>query len=129
MRSSCDQAASSPIPDATRAVAETDKVGLVPGNHLKYDGTLRLVKVAVVHPDRPLLWRKGMIELDRAPLDEAVEEVNRYTATPISIEDPRLAAIRVSSDFKVGDTEAFLYALKERFEVTIDRRPAHISLR
>lgn len=65
----------------------------------------------------------------RTPLEEAVEEVNRYAATPIAIEDPRLAAIRVSGGFKVGDTEAFLYALKKRFDVTIDRRPDRISLR
>lgn len=118
------------IPDATRAPAtETDKVELVPGNRLHYDNAKRLVKVAVVDPERALLWRKGMIELDHTPLQEAVEEVNRYTQTPIAIEDPRLAAVRVSGGFKIGDTEAFLYALKERFDVTVDRRRDRISLR
>jgi transmembrane sensor len=117
------------IPDASRAVAESDKVELIPGNRLNYDNTQRLVKVAVVDPDRTLLWRKGMIELDRTPLEEAVEEVNRYSVIPIAIEDARLAAIRVSGGFRVGDTEAFLYALKERFDVSIDRRAERISLR
>ncbi len=118
------------IPDTTRAAAaESDKVELVPGNRLNYDNTKRLVKVAVVDPERTLLWRKGMIELDSTPLEDAVEEVNRYAVTPIAIEDPRLAGIRVSGGFKVGDTEAFLFALKDRFDVSIERGPGGISLR
>ena len=87
------------------------------------------MKVAVVDPERTVLWRKGMIELDSTPLEDAVEEVNRYAATPIAIEDPRLAGIRVGGGFKVGDTEGFLFALKDCFDVSIDRRADRISLR
>lgn len=118
------------VPDASRtATTEADKVELVRGNRLSYDNGKRILKVAVIDPERSLSWRKGVIELDRTPLDEAVEEVNRYAAIPIVIQDQRLATIKVSGGMKVGDTEAFLYAISDRFEVTVDRRADRIILR
>ena len=118
------------IPDvAAAARTQAHKVELVPGHRLRYDNALRVVKVAVVDPERTLLWRKGLIELDSTPLQEAVEEVNRYSRVPIAIEDPHLAGVRVSGGFKVGDTEAFLFFLKERLKVQVERRPDLITLR
>jgi len=117
------------VPDATRTVANADKVELLRGNRLDYDNSQRLVKVAAIDAERALLWRTGVIELDNEPLGEAVEEMNRYSSVPIVIEDPNLRNVRISGGFKTGDSEAFLYALKARFDVTVDRHSDRISLR
>jgi transmembrane sensor len=58
-------------------------------------------------------WQTRHLEFSDTPLADAVEEFNRYTVTRIVIGTPALAAVRISGVFRIGDTDGFLYSLRE----------------
>ena len=47
------------------------------------------------------------IVLDHTPLADAVAEMNRYDQTTLVIEDPQVAALRVSGIYHTGNSETF----------------------
>lgn len=118
------------VPEARKALGEAgERVELNRGNRLRYDGSQKLVRVAVVDPDRVLVWRAGMIEFEETTLDQAVAELNRYSTKPLSIGDDSLREVRFSGGFRVGDVQAVLFALKERFGIRVDDNRNSLVLR
>jgi transmembrane sensor len=118
------------VPEARQSSREAaERVELTHGNRLRYDGGQKLVRVAAVDPERALLWRGGMIEFDETTLEQAVAELNRYSVKPLVIEDDRLRAIRFSGGFRVGDVNAVLFALRERFQVSVEDTGNQLILR
>lgn len=68
-------------------------------------------------------WKDGMVLFDNTPLDEAIAELNRYSAAQIKIDDPRLNAIRVSGSFPAGGSTAFTEAVEEIYPIKSVRAP------
>jgi transmembrane sensor len=62
-------------------------------------------------------WRTRRLEFTDTPLTEAVEEFNRYSAVRVVIGTPDLAAVRVSGVFRIGDSDGFLYSLREALQL------------
>jgi transmembrane sensor len=50
--------------------------------------------------DELLSWREGYLRFHETALADAVAEMNRYNTRKIVIEDPELAAIRISGSFR-----------------------------
>jgi transmembrane sensor len=73
-------------------------------------------------------WQRGQIVLSDRPLDEAIEEVNRYLATPVIL-DPAVANVKVSGVFNVGDLDNFVDALTSYFPIQATREQGHILLK
>ena len=78
----------------------------------------RVTLVAARPPaiDRPPVakvtaWREGLIALDRTRLEDAVAEMNRYSAVKLVVEQPERADIEVSGLFHAGDSREFARAL------------------
>jgi transmembrane sensor len=118
------------IPDSVRTLGpEPPKVELTPGKRLSYDNARNLVRIATVDADRSLTWRTGSLDFDAVTLDEALAEVNRYAAKPLVVVDDRLRDLRVSGRFRVGDTDAVLFALRERFGIEAAETGDRIALR
>lgn len=66
-------------------------------------------------------WTQGsLIAIDR-PLGELLAELSRYRSGWLRC-DPRIAGIRVSGAFPLGDTDLALAALESGFPVTVVRR-------
>jgi transmembrane sensor len=57
--------------------------------------------------DAVTAWRRSEIVLDHTPLADAVAEMNRYDQTTLVIEDPQVAALRVSGIYHTGNSETF----------------------
>lgn len=74
------------------------------------------VSVSRVDLDTVNAWQNGKIVFDDQPLDEAIEQLNRYLDKRISVA-PAVAKIRVSGVFNIGDLPAFLGALTTYFPV------------
>jgi transmembrane sensor len=106
----------------------SERVELTRGSSLEFDPMKNLVKVATVDADRSLIWRTGMIEFDHTSLENAVAEINRYASKPLSIEDDRLRTIQLSGGFRIGDIDAVLYALKERFNIEAVQQQDKVAL-
>lgn len=66
-------------------------------------------------------WRDGQIVFRDISLDEAVKDHNRYATQKIILGDNSLAAERISGTFKVGDSDALLFALENLLNVELRR--------
>src|SRR6185295_20034933 len=62
-------------------------------------------------------WRTRRLEFSNTRLAEAIEEFNRYSSTEVVIGSHGLAERRVSGVFRIGDTEGFLYSLREALNI------------
>ena len=64
-----------------------------------------------------LTWRHGYLTFHDASLADAVAEFNRYNAHKIVIQDPAVAAIRISGSFRALNYEAFVRVLGAGFAI------------
>jgi transmembrane sensor len=62
-------------------------------------------------------WRARRLEFSDTPLPEALEEFNRYSTAHVVIGADDLNTVRVSGVFRIGDTEGFLFSLREALGV------------
>ena len=62
-------------------------------------------------------WTSGQLVFHATPLATAVSEVNRYSRTKVVLDDPALAAAAVNGKFDTGDTQAFVAAVCDLFEL------------
>jgi len=61
-------------------------------------------------------WRARQLEFSDTPLPDALAEFNRYSTAHVVIGTPELQSVRVSGVFSIGDTEAFLFSLRETLD-------------
>lgn len=91
---------------------------LKPNDVLQSSGS----QVSVSHvPDLRSMtsWTNGVMLFANTPLSEAIEELNRYSAKPIVLANPRLGAIKVSGTFRAGQSRQFLEAMELAFPVRV----------
>jgi len=65
-------------------------------------------EVAPANIQRTIAWTNGQLMFDNESLSAVVERVNRYSATPIVIDDPKVASLRISGVFNTGDINGFV---------------------
>jgi len=68
-----------------------------------------------------LAWRAGQLIFRGETLQEAVDELSRYTSVVFEIADPQLKGIRVAALVQPGDVDGFLRALEANFELRTRR--------
>jgi transmembrane sensor len=73
-------------------------------------------------------WRRGEVILDNTRLQEAVEEMNRYSAVKLVVDDSRSAEIRVSGIFRAGDSARFARAVGETYHLDVDQQQRRIVI-
>jgi transmembrane sensor len=69
--------------------------------------------VAPRNGDEASAWRETSITFEDRPLSEVVAELNRHSAAKLVIEDPKVAALRVTGRFRTGDPQRFLRTLAQ----------------
>jgi transmembrane sensor len=75
-----------------------------------------------------LSWREGYLRFHETALAAAVAEMNRYNTRKIVIEDPTLAAVRISGTFRPTQYEAFVRVLQDGFSVQARNEGERITL-
>lgn len=83
---------------------------------------LKQVAVSDSQVSRRLAWREGLLMFDGETLGQAATEVNRYTQTPVVIDDPRLANKAFVGVFQVGDVRAFARAAATAFDAEMAQK-------
>jgi transmembrane sensor len=73
-------------------------------------------------------WRSRRLEFNDTALQDAVEEFNRYSTTPIKLGTPELQSVRVSGIFRTGDATGFLYSLQQALGVQTHQSANEIIL-
>ena len=91
----------------------------------------RLVVKSLEEPQlaHRLAWQQNRIVFENTPLGEAIEQVNRYSATPLILTDPALLDMRVTGSFSTLDMQVFVRSLELGFGLKIkqDARGYEIS--
>jgi transmembrane sensor len=73
-------------------------------------------------------WQQGFIEFDDQPLGNAVEIMNRYSAEKIVIDSPAVASLRVSGQFRAGESLRFAKTLAEMHRLDVVQQGNQIRL-
>lgn len=88
-------------------------------------------QISEVDIARQLRWRTGFVEFDDVTLAEAIREMNRYSSHVAALRDDRVAALRVSGVFRIGQLDRFLDVASELLPIQVARplgAPIVISL-
>ncbi|MGH8185609.1 MAG: FecR family protein, partial [Steroidobacteraceae bacterium] len=83
------------------------------------DEPLRVAALSEGEVARKLSWQDGKLIFQGEELARAVAEVNRYSSTPVVIDDPELGAKSFVGVFRIGDSRAFAHAAAAAFNTRI----------
>jgi transmembrane sensor len=109
------------ITAAPGGLANQPMVQLRPGEAFVASGA-KPGKVRTTDLEHDLAWRQGFAVFENRPLAEVIETLNRSTRAQIFIRDPKVAALRVTGQFRTGDIERFGRALALVLPVRISAR-------
>lgn len=106
---------------------QTGATVMIPGQRITFN------ERAAPQVDAPLLekvtaWRRGEVVLDRTRLEDAVSEMNRYSAVKLRIEDRHIEDILVSGIFRAGDSARFARAVGETYHLSVEEEPQGILI-
>lgn len=102
-------------------------VELKPGEEFVATGSSTKID-EVGQGDADANWRHGLIDLDDIKLADAAAQINRYSSAQIVIRDPRIADLRVTGQFRLGDAERFARTIAELHSVRVQRRGSTIEM-
>lgn len=111
-----------PGPDPRRLIYEHDQIvaaGPVP---------LTPTNIGQDEVARQLAWRDGLLVFDGEALSEAAAQVNRYSATPVLIDDPALGREKFVGVFRLGDSRAFARAAAATFNARVSEESGGLHL-
>lgn len=69
-------------------------------------------------------WRAGVLVFNDTRLDDAVAEINRYTAQPVLLGDAAIGGLRVSGVFKSSDPQRFAQIISATFALEVEQTPS-----
>jgi transmembrane sensor len=87
------------------------------GTHIDAQGVV--AAAYAVNPAELTAWRGGKLVFNNASLSEVVEEVSRYRDKPLTVANPTVASLRLTSVFKSDNTDALLKALPNILPVAV----------
>lgn len=79
------------------------------------------VKLEEFEIEANLSWRQGNIIFNGHTLEDAIEEIGRYTSTRFEFVDEDLKQVRVAGSFRAGDISGLLNSLDETFNISSKR--------
>jgi len=80
-------------------------------------GAIHIEKMAPEKIVTNLSWQDGNIVFEGETLEEAIDEISRYTTVEFEIIDDRIRGVRVAGVFKSGDINGLLMTLYENFDI------------
>jgi transmembrane sensor len=118
----------SPFEQAIEPYQPSQRQMLSPGQRLTFLGgrTARLDEPRI---DAVTAWRRGEVMLDETMLADAVAEMNRYDVRMLVIDDPAVAALRISGIYHAGDSSGFAQTIAELYGLQVIPQEGRIHLR
>lgn len=114
--------------EAGRPIALTQSSPLVAAGEAAYidDDTDDLddIRTETIRPEDiavKLSWREGNVIFRGESLEEALAEIERYTAVEFVFLDEASKKVRIAGLFKAGDVDGLLAALRQNFNITYER--------
>jgi transmembrane sensor len=73
--------------------------------------------------DKKLAWKRGVLIFKGETLEQAIEQISRYTTNNIVIDDPSLASMQVGGRYKTNDIDTLIQSLAEVMEIDLHYLP------
>ncbi len=86
------------------------------------------ITVASVDPAGALGWIEGRLSFRNTPLSEVVAQANRYSSTKLVLADAALSDIRLSGNFKAGDSASIASAAELILPIRAVRKNSEIRI-
>ncbi len=93
--------------------SSTTPIALMPGQQFIERRGIIDIRTLEAAGEGATAWREGFIRFDDQPLSEAVAIMNRYSIAQIAIPDPKIGALRISGQFRAGESQRFAEALAD----------------
>lgn len=98
---------------------DNEFINLSAGLGTSVDAQGKVLPAYPVNPAELTAWRHGKLVFNNASLSEVAAEVSRYRDKPLTVTQPNVASLRLTSVFKSDDTEALLKALPSILPVAV----------
>lgn len=85
--------------------------------------------VEATNIQRVTAWTSGQLMFQDEPLKDVVARVNRYAETPIEIDDPKVASMKISGVFNTGDVGGFVQIITKFLPLSVENVGGEIHLR
>jgi ferric-dicitrate binding protein FerR (iron transport regulator) len=82
-------------------------------------GRLTVVQMTRAKVDAHDTWRNNMLIFDQTPLNDIVEEFNRYNQRKLEIGDPSIGAVRIGGRYSTRDVDGFLRHLGSVIKIRV----------
>lgn len=115
-------------PKKTGAIESAARVRLTAGQQLKVGSAAMAPSPYPADGSAVTAWTRREVIFNGESLVEVADEINRYAAVPVYIEDPDLARMRVRAVFNPYDSDSFLAFIKQ-YGVDVETGPAGIHVR
>jgi transmembrane sensor len=135
---SADRAKDGPgMQEGARGCAEHSHVMVPAGSFLAVPATdskaagsaLAVTTLPAAEIEQKLEWRRPRVELSGTPLRAAVEVFNREAHAHLMVDDPELAALRLSGVFRADNADGFVRLLQSNYGVKVEIRGGETRLR
>ncbi len=73
-------------------------------------------------------WQGGYASFDNMKLSDAAAVLNRYPGPPLVVRDPRVASLRITGMFKLGDTERFGRTVEQIHPVRVKHANGEVEI-
>lgn len=97
------------------------------GEQIRYSADGRSAQTRV-DSEQELAWRQGLLVFKNRPLQELVDELNRYHQGRILISNSRIAALPVSGVFHLKRPDEALRHIEQTLQLSATRLPAGVVL-
>lgn len=87
------------------------------------------IRVATIDPAQVDGWPEGWLRFRNASLGQVVAEANRYSSRKLQLDGAGLAGLKLSGNFRAGDSASIAQAAEQILPVRVDDRGAEIVLR
>jgi transmembrane sensor len=109
-----------------RVLPELDRYNLTAGEQLIASPDAP-VAVANADTERATSWRQGQLIFRNDTVAVAIAEMNRYSTSQLIVDDPEIAALRISGVFKTTHPENFIAAITSSYPIETDKRSPSVT--
>lgn len=94
-------------------------VNLTAGQALTVAANGQLGQTTRIAPGSVALWRKGLLRFENTPLQQVLQEFERYGPTGLVVRDPAVAAMPIGGSFQLAQPEEFARMLTQILPVKL----------
>lgn len=109
-------------------VSAADALEAVAGQQISFDPRASGLTVSAIPPTRATSWREHRLEFVNEPLDSVVANINRYSARPLVLADPKLGTLAFTGTVDPATLDGWLRALPKILPVQVGSTSGQVTI-